>query len=51
MFINLFCQAMNIIHCVNDNDNNFVKYYISSLLETLQSKNAGLVGKKMSTKS
>ena len=48
-FMNLFCQVMNIIHCVNDNDNNFVKYYTSSLLDTLQSKNVSLVGKKMST--
>ena len=44
--MNLFYQAMNIIHCVNDNDNNFVKYYTSSPLDTLQSKHAGLAGKK-----
>ena len=44
--MNLFCQAMSIIHCVNDNDNIFVKSYASSLLDTLQSKNVGLVGKK-----
>ena len=33
------------MHSVNDNDNNFVKYYIFFLLDTLQSKNVGLVKK------
>ena len=41
---------MSIMHCVNDNDNKFSKYYTCSLLDTLQSKNMGLV-EKMSTKS
>ena len=44
--MSLFCQAMSIIHCVNDNDNNFVKCYTCNLLDTLQSKKVGLVGKK-----
>ena len=37
---------MSVMDRVNDNDNNFVKYYTCSLLNTLQSKNVGLVEKK-----
>ena len=44
--MNLYWQAMSIIHFVNDNDHNFVKYYTCSLLDNLQSKNVGLVRKK-----
>ena len=39
------------MHCENDNDNKFAKYYTCSLLNTLQSKNVGLAENKMSTKS
>ena len=45
LLINLFWQAMGIMHRVNDNDNKFAKYYTCSLLNTLQSKNVDLVEK------
>ena len=45
LFMNLFWQAMSIMHRVNGNDNKFVKYYTCSLLNTLQSKYLGLVEK------
>ena len=46
-FMNLFWQAMSIMEHVNDNDNKFGKYYTCSLLNTLQSKNVGLVEKNV----
>ena len=42
----MFWQVMSVMDRVNDNDNNFVKYYTCSLLNTLQSKHVGLVEKK-----
>ena len=47
LFINLFRQAMSIMQCVNANDNKFAKYYTCSPLNTLQSKNVGLVEKNV----
>ena len=38
---------MSIMHPVNNNYNKFVKYYTCSLLNTLQSKNVGLVKKNV----
>ena len=38
---------MSITHFVNDSDNKFFKYYTCSLLNTLQSKNVGLVEKNV----
>ena len=35
------------MHCENDNDNKFAKYYTCSLLNTLQSRNVGLVEKNV----
>ena len=46
LLVNLFWQAINIMHCVNDNGNKFVKHCTYSLLNTSQSKNVGLVEKK-----
>ena len=45
LFINLFWQAMSIMHRVNDHDNKFAKYYTCNVLNTLQLKNVGLVEK------
>ena len=47
VFMNLFWQTMSLMHCVNDN-NNLVKYFTFSLLDTFQSKNVGLVEKNVS---
>ena len=47
LFMNLFWQAMRIMHRVNDNYNKFVKYYTCSLLNTLQSNNVGLAEKNV----
>ena len=46
VFVNMFWQAMSIIHHVNDGDK-FVKYYTCSPLNTPQSKNMGLVEKNV----
>ena len=45
--MNLFWQAMRVIHRVNENDNIFAKYYACSLLNTLQWKNEGLIEKNV----
>ena len=47
LFMNLFWQAMSIMHCVNDNGN-LVKCYTFSLLDTFQSTNPGLVENSVS---
>ena len=47
LFMNLLCKAMSIRHAVNNNDN-FVKFYTSSLLDTFQSKNMVLLEKNVS---
>ena len=46
LFMNLLCKAMSIRHGVNNNDN-FVKFYTSSLLDIFQSKNGVLVEKNV----
>ena len=47
LLVSLFWQAINIMHCVNDNGSKFVKYYTCSLLNTPQSKNVSLVEKNV----
>ena len=47
LFMSLFCQAMSIMHCVNDNGN-LVKYYTFRQLDTFQSTNADLVENSVS---
>ena len=47
LLVNLFWQAKNIMHCVNDNGNKFVKYYTWSLSNTPQWKNVGLAEKNV----
>ena len=47
LFMNLFWQAMSVMHRVNENDNISATYYACSLLNTLQWKNEVLIEKNV----